>query len=236
MDDDQEPWKGAGGAKQKNDRKAHGTGISSYKGCDETMFCFAHIHPYNPKIKDKQQQLGTSLIEFFNEQLPPQQPYLICADAGPLGSVPHAQYLADRGRQVLFSIVPTRDGSNKHHPLSAILDADLDEHKYHTLYGNSLMVQAWRAKSGNKGGKIVHFATNMPSADRLTTVDRYNKKDKEYDEVDAPESVKEYNTLKWFIDEKRSITARVCNHFRVCKPYCAMMRDIMLTYKHNMYL
>jgi hypothetical protein len=54
----------------------------------------------------------------------------------------------------LFSIVPTRDGSNKHHPLTAILDADLDEHKHHTLYGKSLMVQAWRAKAGNKGGKL----------------------------------------------------------------------------------
>ena len=143
LDDDQEPWKGRGGPKQKNDRKAHGTGIVQYKGVDEKMFCFGAIHPYNPIIANQEGLQGTALVKWFNNRLPDNMSYLICADAGNMGSVAHARYLAEQGRRTLMSFVPNCDDSGKQHLLSKILDAGLEKHKWKILW-----VQKWQYKPG----------------------------------------------------------------------------------------
>jgi hypothetical protein len=110
------------GEKQKNDRKAHGIGIISYKIVNEKMFCIGQYHPKNPKIGTP---LNESLIKLFESMMMPNIPYLFCTDARPLGSVPHAEYLASQGRKVLMSFVVKHDSSGKKHLLIKFLDTNL---------------------------------------------------------------------------------------------------------------
>jgi hypothetical protein len=138
-DDDQEEWKGYSGPKQKNDRKAHDTGIISYKAVDEKMFCIGQYYSKNFKVGTP---LGESLIKLFESMMMPNVPYLFCADAGPLSSVPHAEYLASQGRKVLMSFVAKHDGSGKKHLLTKFLDTNLQQHEFHTLYNKLVDVQS----------------------------------------------------------------------------------------------
>ena len=93
--------------------------------------------------------------------------------------------------------------------MSKILDAGLEEHKWNTLWGPRVAVQAWMAKSSGKSTKIVHLVSNIEQLDDETVVERYIKKDNSFKMVSAPKTIETYNHLKWFIDEKRAVIARV---------------------------
>ena len=100
IDDDQQPWKGWGGGKSKNNCKAHGIGITSYKGVDNIGFCIASYFPKDPAIEAP---LSQGIVQLFNNRLKENVPYTICVDAGPLGSIAHADIFGKSNRNYLFS-------------------------------------------------------------------------------------------------------------------------------------
>jgi hypothetical protein len=55
--------------------------------------------------------------------------YLICADAGNIGSVAHIKYLVKQKQRTLISFKADRDNSGKHHLLTKILNSDLALHE-----------------------------------------------------------------------------------------------------------
>lgn len=232
-DDDQQPWKGRGGKKQKNDRKAHGIGIVMYKAVDASLFCLAAYFPTDPKIIPP---MGKSLLTLFDSVLPQENPYLMCADAGPLGSVPHAQFLAEKGRNVLMSFTAKRDGIEKYNTLAKFLDMGLELHQYQALYTDKVGVLSWWAKGTGKKKKIVRFVFTDPEMVRPTEVERYNKVTQSNEMVPAPNSTAKYNGIKYFIDEKRAIISAVQYIFRARRPFRAMLEDLINTYTHDMYI
>ncbi len=216
FDDDMEGFKGYGGQKEKNDRKASGTGLRSYKAVDEKMFCLLHLWASDSRLK---KPLGTNLWKRLNNALPPNIPYCLSADAGPLGAVYHADYLIHKGRKVLFSFTPNRDGWDG--DLIDFIQSDLDMFDYHVLYHPHYAVASWYAGKTQSRKKVVNFVFNHNSYGDPTRVTRWSKTDSTYAEVPSLKAVEEYNHIKWFVDEKRSIISPLSFPFRHRRPFRA---------------
>jgi hypothetical protein len=65
------------------------------------------------------------------------------------------------------------------------------------------------ANKARKTSKIVRMMSNLPNIDTEISILCYKKKDKAFNMVTASKSIETYNTLKWFIDEKRAVIVRV---------------------------
>jgi hypothetical protein len=92
------------------------------------------------------------------------------------------------------------------------------------------------ANKVRKTSKIVRMVSNLSNMDTEISILRYKKKDKAFNMITASKSIETYNTLKWFIDEKRAVIARVQNPFKNRRPFRAILTDLIYTYKHDMYV
>jgi hypothetical protein len=128
------------------------------------------------------------------------------------------------------------DDIAKTNNLFKFLKNSLNLHEYHTLYSNLLVILSWWAQCTGSKKKIVRFAFNETSLADVTIISRYNRENKLQEQVFTSKVVTQYNYIKWFIDEKHSVTFKVRYLFKNQKLFHSRLLNLYYTYAYDMYI
>ena len=153
-------------------------------------------------------------------------------DAGTLGDLKNATWLAEHGRRFIISCA-----SNCPAPLWAYMKNNLQLHQWKSISNNQIGALSYFATKGKGGGKIVNllFNTHTRSHNILTNHPRshYVKKTQTYEQIPTPEIIFDYNNTHIFIDALKNKVSRSKNIMRARKAWRSRLNNSMELLRSN---